>query len=1026
MTLHIMHLKQILIAVLIFCVCFGNQLFAQDLSYQREIRPILAKNCFKCHGPDEETREADLRLDTFAGATQNNSDVKAVVPNQPEQSELIRRIGSDDEFEVMPPPDSGLSLTQEQKKLLEKWIKQGAKYDQHWAFLPPQSPQLPAVSDNTWPGNPIDHFILHRLEAAGLQPSPEADRYSLIRRVYLDLIGLPPTVAEADAFAKSKDPQAYEKVVDELLASPAYGERWARHWLDLARYADTNGYEKDRPRSIWPYRDWVINALNADMPFDQFTIEQLAGDMLPEPTTEQLIATGFHRNTMMNEEGGIDPLEYRFYSMVDRVSTTGTVWMGMTIACAQCHTHKYDPITHTDYYAMFGLLNNADEPDLILPDPEIEKRRTATLHKIAQLEEKLVDQFQPLPGEASEAERRQQHFEQKFAAWLEEQLEAARNWQVVVPVDMKTNLPRLEVLADQSVFSTGDITKRDQFELIFDLSEFEQPITALRLEVLPDERLPARGPGRAFYEGRKGDFFLSEVDAFLNEQELSLANASHSYGKISIGSGSADAANVLDGDGSTGWSTANREGEAHQLVLNFAEPVPPSGLLDLKFLFERHFAASLGRFRLSFTTETGIATASPLPVELEAALANQQGEISENTQEQLKDQFIRLSPELAEARKPIDALRNRLADYPTTLIFQERPADNPRQTYRHHRGEYLKPKEAVTPGIPELFIRENEETVPSNRLEFARWLVSGGNPLVGRVTVNRFWQEFFGTGLVRTSEDFGIQSSFPTHPELLDWLAVAFTSGQPGDPHALNWSMKRLHRLIVTSATYRQSSQVTEEHLKQDPENLLLSRGPRFRLPAEVIRDSALYSSSLLTEKIGGPSVYPPQPGIVYSTAYGSPKWPTTQGAERYRRSLYTFAKRTAPFAAYTVFDAPTGESCIVKRNRSNTPLQALTLLNDEMFLEAARSAAKDVVSKNKETREIAVALFRTFLTRPPADDEVEMILSFYQKQLDRFRANTANPLAVLGIDQTEYQQQAAWTLVARVLMNLDETVTKP
>ena len=1010
---------------LIACA-IDSSLVAADhrVDFSRDVRPILAANCFKCHGPDEATREAELRLDLRESAVSDLGDRRAISPSDPAQSELIARVTSDDEFEQMPPTDSGLSLTEEDIQTLRLWIQQGAEYDKHWAFKKPVQPEIPQSDDTDWGSHPIDAFILEKMQQQGLSPSPVSDKLTLIRRVYLDLIGLPPTIEEADEFVNSDDPEAYEKIVDRLLESPHYGERWARHWLDLARYADTNGYEKDRPRSIWPYRDWVIEAINNDMPFDQFTIEQLAGDMLHQPTREQLIATGFHRNTMLNEEGGIDPLEYRFYAMVDRIATTGTVWMGMTIGCAQCHTHKYDPITHNDYYGLMAYLNNADEPDLIVPDPSVEVARQNTLDKIAALESQLIESFPPLEGEGPVENRRRENFNTKFEDWLDMQTESASNWTVTTPSEMKTNLPRLEVLEDGSILSTGDITKRDVFEITFKLDEFQKPITAIRLEVLPDDRLPARGPGQAFYEGRKGDFFLSEFTAEVDGKSIDFNEASHSFGKISIGNGSADAANVLDGDGSTGWSTATREGEPHQLVLNFTEPVSNAGKVKIELLFERHFAASLGRFRFSFSTDDKLAKATELPVAVEQKLAESNGQVDAATMERLKRHFLLTTPELADARKTIDKLRKSLAEFPTTMIFRERPADNPRPTFRHHRGEYLSARERVEPHLPDVF-KNAKAKAPTDRLEFARWLVSENNPLVGRVTVNRHWQAFFGRGLVRTSEDFGLQSSFPSHPELLDWLAVAFTSPNRDGEIALNWSRKKLHRLIVTSSTYRQSSLVNEQQLTKDPENIFLARGPRFRMNAEMIRDATLKSAGLLSSKIGGPSVYPPQPETVVKVAYGNPQWPISSDEDRYRRSLYTFSKRTAPFAAYAIFDAPTGENCIVRRDRSNTPLQALTLLNDEMFLEAARSAAEQEYDTEKPPRDIATDLFRRFLIRHPSEAEVGSILDFHANQIKRLDTETLDAKTITKRDGAT-TAEAAWVMVARVLMNLDETVTKP
>jgi len=990
-------------------------------SFNRDVRPILASKCFECHGPDEESREADLRLDTREGATADLGGSRALSPGDPESSEMVARMLSDDPDEKMPPPDSGKSLTAAQIETLSRWITGGGKYERHWAFIPPERPAAPVVKTTNWPRNEIDAFVLARLESQGLKPSPEADRYTLVRRVYLDLIGLPPSPEQADAFVLDRDPQAYENLVDRLLRSKHYGERWARQWLDLARYSDTNGYEKDRQRSIWPYRDWVINALNEDMPFDQFTIEQLAGDMLPGAMLEQRIATGFHRNTMLNEEGGIDPLEYRFYAMVDRVATTGTLWMGLTVGCAQCHSHKYDPITHTDYYRMLALLDNADEPDLSVPYPAIAKDRERIEAEIVKHEAELAGQFPPASGEGSVDERRERKLEAHFTEWLEAEQSRAVNWTTLRPSHLKTNLPKLELLDDESIFSSGDITKRDVFTLTFPLGELSAPATALRLEVLPDERLPAGGPGRAYYEGRKGDFFLSEITATAGGQPVTFASASASYGKIAIGSGNADAQNVFDGNGSTGWSTAEREGEPHQLVLNLQTPVAAAGDLQLVFVFERHFAASLGRFRVSATTASGEPTASAVPVDLEALLARDSSSWTDSDRIAQKKYFLSVTPQLAEARKKLDELRSQLPKFPTTMVMQERPVDNPRKTFRHHRGEYLQTREDVAPGAPAVF-RSLGQDEPTNRLAFARWLVSRSNPLVGRVTVNRAWRALFGNGLVRTSGDFGTQADPPTHPELLDWLAREFVEQ--------GWSLKKLHRLIVTSATYRQSSRVTTELIARDAGNRLLARGPRTRVDAEMVRDMILSASGLLSDKVGGKSVYPPQPDSVTALAYGDTKWPVSAGEDRYRRSLYTFSKRTAPFAAYAVFDAPSGENCTARRDRSNTPLQALTLLNDEMFLELARALARTAVDQQPTSTASASAdgratfLFRRLLTRPPDDGELEALLEFVQSQRSRLKNGELDATLICG-EEDASAELAAWIMLARAIMNFDETITK-
>ena len=1052
----------------------GQETAVNGPAFNREVRPVLARNCFPCHGPDEDERKAELRLDVREDAARAG----AIDPDAPANSKLLRRILSNDPDEQMPPPDSGHSLTAAQKELLRNWVLAGARYEKHWSFVPPTRADVPAVQDAKWPRSDIDRFLLARLEREGLKPSTEADRYTLARRVHLDLIGLPPTPEVAEAFVADTDPKAFEMLVDRLLASKHYGERWGRLWLDLARYSDTNGYEKDRDRSIWPYRDWVINALNADMPFDQFTIEQLAGDMLPDATISQRVATGFHRNTMLNEEGGIDPNEYRFYAMVDRVATTGSVWLGLTFGCAQCHTHKYDPITHTDYYRMFALLNNADEPDLTVPDEAIEKRRAEIEAQIENEIASLPAKFPPEPGGGTDEELRQSHLAVRFKKWLKAERDKATTWHTLRPHELTSNLPKLELLDDGSIFSSGDITKRDVYTLTIDLEKQtslkpDEPITALRLEVIPDPRLPEGGPGRAFYEGQKGDFFLSELTVTTTSllppaggeggrrpdeggaddravdspdvapsprpsppkqahdkskappgerglargaerQLLKFKSGSVSFGRISIGSGTAEANNVFDGEGSTGWSTSTKPGEPHQLVLNFETPLAPKGEVTIEMTFERHFAASLGRFRISVTTKTGEVNASQLPVEIERLLAAPPDQADQFALTKLKRQFLLTTPLLADARKSLDELSKQVPTSPETMVFLERPLDNPRPTFRHHRGEYLSPQEQIAPALPSLFL-PLENGIELNRLSFARWLVSGKNPLVARVTVNRAWRAFFGTGIVETSADFGTQSNPPSHPELLDWLAVEFMAN--------GWSMKKLHRMIVTSAAYRQSSRLTPELLKRDPMNRLLARGPRFRADAETVRDIMLTSSGLLTTKLGGPSVYPPQPASVTELAYGGAQWPVSEGEDRYRRSLYTFNKRTAPYAAYTVFDGPTGENCLPRRDRSNTPLQALTLLNDEMFMEMARTLGTAAAKRDGELSDNAGWIFQRLLTRAPSEVELSSLVSYVAAQQKRLEAGQLDAGRIGGADATS--EAAALSMLARSLMNLDEVITK-
>lgn len=960
------------------------------LDFNRDVRPVLAQQCFTCHGMDEHGRKGKLRLDLQDSAYGAGKSGKAAIsPGKPGASEVVRRILSADEDEVMPPPHTKKVLTAAEKAIIQRWIAEGARYERHWAYSPPVRSSAPAAS--------IDHFIRTRLAKEGLTPAPEADAYTLVRRVYLDLIGLPPTPAQADAFVNDKRPGAYERLVDALLASERYGERWARRWLDLARYADTNGYEKDRPRQIWPYRDWVVRALNADMPFDQFSIRQLAGDMLPNATPDDIIATGFHRNTMLNEEGGIDPNEYRFYALVDRVGVTGTTWMGLTMKCAQCHTHKYDPILHTDFYSLMALLNNADEPTYHIPTPEIVARQKADAAKIAQMEAALPQQF---PGGKTNLQKR-------FAGWREGEAQRASFWQIIRPTSMKTTLPHLEQQPDGFILGSGDISKSDAYDL--HLKAPMSGVTALKIEVASHPSLPNEGPGLTYYEGPIGGFFLSEIQATQNRRPIAFANASATNDteqdkvndqatpkkKVAAGRKINTAAAAFDGEMSSGWQVLGGHGVHHAAVFHFQKPVDLTQGLDLKMLFEKHFACPLGHFRLSVTTSDH-ATATGHPFEIENALAT-----DDRTQERaLLREFLETAPEMKQAVAPLHAARRTATRGQATLVMQERPATHPRVTHRYHRGEYLQPQEIVPPAVP-AFLPQLPKDAPANRLTFARWLFSPENPLTARVAVNRQWQAFFGRGLVVGLEDFGYQSEPPSHPKLLDWLAGEFVKN--------GWSMKKLHRLIVTSHTYRQDSRMSLAQSQKDPQNILLARGSRFRLDAEIIRDSALQAAGILSMKMGGPGVFPPQPASVTSEGtYGRVAWQASAGEDRYRRSLYTFAKRTAPFAMAVTFDAPTGEACLARRDVSNSPLQALTLLNDQMFLEAAQVMARTIMAETAEDSARITHIFRRCVTRPPSADEARMLQAFLAQQRARH----------LG-------EEAVWAAVCRAVLNLDETITR-
>ena len=953
---------------------------------------------------------------------------------------------------------------------------------------------------------------------------------------------------------------------------------------------------------MWPWRDWVINALNADMPFDEFTIEQLAGDMLPKATADQLIATGFHRNTMLNEEGGIDPLEYRFYSTVDRVHVTATAWLGLTMACAQCHTHKYDPIQHTEYYRFLACLNNADEPTMEIPKPDIAAKRKNIQEQIDALEAALGDKFpvetridwmipgsaeftskngaeaeflpdgsfrvggknpdkdvytikfntaahqithlqveaipdesvgkggpgrtehgnfvlsevemeireagsqdmprkvkfasaeadfsQPsfpvadaidgkpntgwaiaaednkrlhrhaiftlteplvlkqdasvtvrlaqnqggqhtlgrfrlslgneLPQSGTTDERRREVRDRKFAKWVEGELQKAVEWKTLHPAEAKSTSPFLTIQDDDSIFASGDFTKNDTYTIRF--HNVPAGVKAFRLEMLPDDRLPMHGPGSVSYEGPLGDFWLSTVRVKADDKHIGLRNATESFAN-----GSNNAAKAIDDDLQSGWSINGGQGQAHNAVFQFTEVLQGTDDLQLELVCERYHAAGLGKFRISVTTADD-AKASPLSDGVRAVLLKyrEQGKLGSllgsaeaaADRELLLRQFVKVAPELAKERQKIEKLRAEMPKFPTTLVMRERPHDHPRPTFRQHRGEFLQPKEEVTPGVPSFLPPLPADAAP-NRLTLAKWLVSKENPLTARVTVNRQWEAFFGRGIVRTLEDFGFQGELPSHPELLDWLAVEFMRQ--------GWSQKKMHKLIVMSATYQQSSAVTPELRERDPLNVLLARGPRFRLEAELVRDSALVASGLFSDKIGGPSVYPPQPpGVSTEGAYGALTWKASEGPDRHRRGLYTFAKRTTPYAMTATFDGPSGEACLARRDRSNTPLQALSLLNDTVFMECARALGQMAAKAGGDEAQRAELIFRCCLTRPPSGEEREKLVQFYKTQLARFANGELKAADVLEAKEGEHlNEQAAWTAVARVLMNLDETITK-
>jgi cytochrome c553 len=806
------------------------------VQFARDVLPILSTHCFTCHGPDAKTLKAGLRLDVFETATKKlKSGHYAVVPGKAMESELLARIFSADESERMPPNSAKTNLKDAEKALLKRWIEEGAEYQRHWAFVVPKRALLPAVKDKAWGRNPIDQFLLARMEAEGLKPTSEADRYALARRLAIDLTGLPPTIEMADRFVNDKSPDAYEKYVDRLLDLPAYGERWAQVWLDLARYADSNGYATDNGRTIWKYRDWVIDAINKNQPFDRFTVEQIAGDMLPNATQEQILATAFHRNTLTNDEGGTSDEEFRCVAVVDRVNTTMQVWMGLTAACAQCHDHKYDAISQEEYFRMFAIFNQSEDSDKSDNSPNMIVISAAELKQKAELEGKIV--------------------------LLEKDL-------------LKAN------------------------------PQFDEA----QLKWEGDKKATDKAPAA-----------IKKILA-------------------------------IDG---------KKRNDAQKLEIT------------------KYYRATLPELK---------------PV----------------------------ADKIAAARKQYDAVKG-----VPTPIMRELPDKQKRVTKIHIRGNFLDQGKQVEPGIP-AFLHSLPKGQPANRLTLANWLVSPDNPLTARVTVNRYWEQIFGLPLMESPDDFGIRGKLPTHPELLDWLAVEFSTTQ-------QWDVKKLLKLIVTSAAYRQSSAVTPALIERDPDNRWLARGPRFRSSAEVIRDQSLYVAGLLSAKMYGAPVRPPRPKAGLTAAFGgTTDWDTSAGEDKYRRALYTQWRRTTPYPSMTTFDAPSRNVCTISRPRTNTPLQALVTLNDPVYVEAAQALGRRMVKEGGATLEAKLQYgVRLCLTRPARDIELKRLVELYTKAQAEYAKNAklATQMATEPIGPlppgTQASEMAAWTVVGNVLLNLDEMFAK-
>jgi hypothetical protein len=944
----------------------------------------------------------------------------------------------------------------QQIETIKAWIDQGAAWpgddqsairspqsaiQQHWAFVAPIRPQLPQVKNRSWVKNPIDQFILARLEKEGLQPSPAADRITLIRRLSLDLIGLPPTIEEVDAFLNDKGPNAYEKLVERLLASPHYGERWGRHWLDAARYADSDGFEKDKQRQVWFYRDWVINALNSDKPYDQFIIEQIAGDLLPTSTQDQRVATGFLRNSMINEEGGVDPEQFRMEAMFDRMEAIGKSILSLTIQCAQCHNHKFDPLKQEEYYRMFAFLNNSSEGSIAVYTPEEQMRRASIFSQIREIEARLQETTPT--------------WRERMAEWESKATKDQPEWIVVRPVveDISTGGQKYLPLKDGSFLaqSYAPTKHRVKMSVKVDLRN----ITAFRLELLTDPNLPLGGPGRSI----KGTGALTEFDV-----EAAPASDEKKATKIKIVKATADYNQpereleliyddrskrrrvtgpvefAIDGKDETAWGIDAGPGLRNQprkAVFVAEKPISNEGGTILTFYLKQNHGGwnsddnqnnNLGRVRLAITTAPD-AVADPLPASVREILSiprDNRAPAQAQTAFSYWRSTVFIWPEWAAANKQISELWRQYPEGSSQLVLNE--SEDARDTHLLKRGDFLKPDRAVKSGVP-AFLHPLPADAPSNRLTLAKWLVDRNSPTTARSMVNRIWQSYYGTGLVATPEDFGRQCEAPSHPELLDWLAVEFMEK--------GWSLKHVHRLIVNSAVYRQSSKVTHQLIERDPFNRLLARGPRLRVEAEVVRDIALAASGLLNLKVGGPSVFPPAPDFLFQppASYGPKPWDESRGEDRYRRALYTFRYRSVPYPMLQAFDAPNGDAACVRRSRSNTPLQSLTTLNETLFIEAARALALKTVKEGGATDASRLEFaFRRVLARRPSQRESAELIGLLDRQRERFIAGELNPwnLATNDPDKpfglpkgVRMDDMAAWTAVARVLLNLDETITK-
>ena len=1033
--------------VLLFSALFAIPSLGQDnpggieevpgpgtLDFKRDIQPIFSRHCWHCHGSGE--AGGGLRLDRRELALKGSDSGPVIIPGDSSASRLIHLVAGTGGMLM---PLQGEPLSADQIDQLRAWIDQGAPWpadeveagsslqpgkSSHWSFQEIGNPAEPLTGDPDRVRNPIDSFVLKALQSKGLQPSPRASRVTLIRRLHLDLLGLPPAPAEVEAFVSDRLPDSYERLVRRLLSSPHFGERWARHWLDLARYADSDGFEKDgiRPHA-WRYREWVIQALNRDLPYDQFVIEQLAGDLLPEAGIEQQVATGFHRNTLTNREGGVDKEQFRIEQVVDRTNTTASVFLGVTLGCAQCHDHKYDPFPQQEYYQLFSFFNEAVEKDVPAAlDTEMAAYRRARRDwdlRQAKLIQKMESERKPV----------EEKLAPELAEWeAQNAYPLLGQWEVLEPVSFSTSpegdLKEKAELArqvDGSLLAGGVNTEHSTYTV--DVKSSLQGITAFRIEVLTDPTLPQSGPGRA----SGGEFALSEVviEASSGQEgdeprELEIQAAVALQEKDDY-----EVSLAVDGEEETGWSLGGLEGpnQNRQVVLVLKEDAGSAQGTIFTFTLHQRLGGhrTLGRFRLSATTAPRQVMQSLVPLDVEKILAVKPEDRSSEQTASLLDYYIRRQPRMRELQGSLEGHFKAQPQPPDTLAQTIAQNQEPPKTHIHLRGDFLQKGRQVLPGTPSVLPPLRWRGDRPDRLDLARWIVDSSNPLTARVEVNRIWEKLFGRGLVATSDDFGTRGEKPSHPRLLDWLAREFVK--------LGWSRKDLIKLIVMSSTYQQSSQIRPEDLESDPKNVWLARQSRFRVESEVTRDLFLAVGGLLESRVGGRSIRPPLPDDLTKVGYQGVDWPESPGNDKYRRGLYIFFQRTVPYPMLMTFDSPDSNTSCLRRTRSNTPLQALTLLNDGVFVECARSFARQITSKVNSNDENRLRYaFRRALAREPDQVELSLLTDLLGDQQQFFSADKGSAARIVGKgfpDDLSQEDAAAWFTVARTILNLDEFVTR-